>query len=134
MLGQQDRNQLGDIFATVAQRGQVDRDDVQAVIKIGAEPVGGNLGREVFVGRRQQPGLKGDRASRPDRQDFLVLDRPQELGLGRPRQLADLVEKDSPPAGRDEKPGVVAIGPGEGPSNMAEELVFQQVVREWPRS
>ena len=70
----------------------------EPVIKIGAEPVRGDLGRQVLVGRRQQPGLKRDRARRADRQDFLVLDRPQQLGLGRPRQLADLVEKDGPAA------------------------------------
>ena len=108
--------------------GQVDRDHVEPVIQVGAEPVGGDLGGQVLVGRRQQPGLERDRPGRPDRQDFLVLDRPQQLGLGRPRQLADLVEEDRAPAGRDEQPGVVAIGPGEGAADVAEELVLQQVV------
>ena len=106
----------------------MDRHHVQTVIKISAEPVRGDLGRQVFVGRRQQPGLKRERAGRTDRQDFLVLDRPQQLGLGRPVQLADLVEKDRPAPGRDEQAGVVAIGPGERASNVAEELVFEQVV------
>ena len=45
-------------------------------------------------------------------------------------QLADLVEEDRPPPGRDEQPGVVAIGPGEGAPDVAEELVLQQVVRD----
>ncbi len=66
----------------------------------------------------------------PDRQDLLVLDRSQQLGLRRPGQLADLVEEHSAPPCRDEQTVLIAIGAGIGTSNVAEKLVLEQVVRD----
>ena len=64
--------------------GQVDRDDVEPVVQVGAEPAGGDLGGEVLVRRRDHPRLERDRPGRADRQDLLVLDRAEQLRLGRP--------------------------------------------------
>ena len=58
------------------------------------------------------PGLERDRPGRADGQDLLVLDRAQQLGLGRTGQLADLVEEDRARAGGDEQPVVIAVGTG----------------------
>ena len=129
--GQEGRDQLGDILAAVAQGGQVDRDDVEAVIQVGAKPTGGDLGRQVLVRRRRPPG-PGTATGRvaADGQDLLVLDGAEQLRLGRQRHLADLVEEDRPRAGGHEQPGVVAVGAGEGPPDVAEKLVLQQVVRD----
>ena len=54
-FAQQNRHELGNIFATIAQRRQMDGYDVQAIKEIGAKSVSGDLSREVFVGRREQP-------------------------------------------------------------------------------
>ena len=128
--GQEDVDELGDVLATVAQRGQVDRDDVEPVVQVGAEPAGGDLRREVLVRRRHDPGRDADRPGGADGQHLLGLDGPEELRLGGQRELADLVEEDRPAPRRDEQAGVVAVGAGERAPDVAEELVLQQVVRD----
>ena len=65
VLREQDRHELGNIFATIAQRRQMDGYDVQAIKEIGAKPVSGDLSREVFVGRGEQPGFETKLAVSP---------------------------------------------------------------------
>src|SRR4029077_1126044 len=50
----------------------------------------------------------------------------QELSLGGQRQLADLVEEEGPPLGQLEAPRLPAVGAGEGPLLVTEELVFEE--------
>src|SRR5262249_30619743 len=78
----------------------------------------------------QHPSLEATRLVGTNWQNFFLLDGPEQLRLRGQRQFADLVEEDSPPRGMDKNPGLVAIGPGEGPLAMAEKLVFQEVVRD----
>ena len=53
----------------------------------------------------------------------------KQLRLRGERHLADLVEEHRARAGVDEDAGLVAVGPGEGARAMAEQLVFEQFVR-----
>ena len=57
--------------------------------------------------------------------DDLLLEHPQELGLGGQGQVADLVQEDVAAAGRLEAPHPGAVGPGEGPFDVTEEFAFQ---------
>ena len=82
MPAQEHRHQFGDVLAAVTQRREMNRDHVEPVIQILAEPFGGDLSQEILVGRGYQPGLKRDGPGRADGQHILVLDRPQQLGLG----------------------------------------------------
>src|SRR5579872_3680488 len=66
---------------------------------------------------------------RSDRQDLLLLDRPQQLCLRRQRQFGDLVEKHRPFAGVNEDAWLIAIGAGEGALAMPEELILQEIMR-----
>ena len=43
VLGQQDRDQLGNVLAAVAQRCKMNRDHVQAIVQIFPKPPGGDL-------------------------------------------------------------------------------------------
>ncbi len=88
----------------------MDRHHVEPIVEVGAESVGRHFGTELLVGRREQPRLKRDGVIGANGQDFLVLDRPQQFGLGRAGQLTDFVEEDRSPARGDEQPGVITVG------------------------
>ena len=106
-------------------------DDVEPVVQVGAEPAGGDLGGQVLVRRRHQPGLERHRAGRADGQDLLVLDGPEQLRLGRPATARRSRRgRPCPRPAATNRPGVVAVGAGEGAPDVAEELVLQQVVRD----
>src|SRR5262249_9743370 len=54
------------VAGTVAQRGERDRDDVQAVVEVLAKAPGGDLGLEVVIGRRDDPHVDFDRTIAAD--------------------------------------------------------------------
>ena len=56
-----------------------------------------------------------------------LLEEPEELGLERRREVADLVEEERPPLGGGDLAGGVADGPGERPPGVAEQVALQQV-------
>ena len=50
----------GNVFTPVAQRRQPEREHVEAVVQVRAEPSGGDLGRQIAVGgRRRQTSRRG---------------------------------------------------------------------------
>ena len=115
-----------DVLAALAQRWQGERHDVQAVVEILAEAPGGDLGREVAVGRRDDAHVDRNLGGRADAGDLALLQRPQELRLQRERQLADLVEEDRAGVGGLEAPGAGAVGAGVGAAFDAEELGLEE--------
>jgi hypothetical protein len=60
------------------------------------------------------------------RQDFALLEDPQEGGLRRLRQIADLVEKQGAAVGRAHEARLVLVGAGERAAHVAEELTFDE--------
>ena len=58
--------------------------------------------------------------------------KPQELGLKRQGQVADLVQKEAAAVGLFDQPGLVPEGPGERPAGMAEKLALQEMVGNGP--
>jgi hypothetical protein len=62
--------------------------------------------------------------------ELAALQHAQQLGLGLPRQLGDLVEEERALVGRAEGPGVLAHRSGEGATRMLEELGPHQVAGE----
>src|SRR5439155_515742 len=57
---------------------------------------------------------------------FLVLQDAEQLRLHGRRRLADLVEEDGALARLLEEPAAVALGAGEGPAQVAEELALEE--------
>ncbi len=57
-----------------------------------------------------------------------MLDGPQQLGLDRERQLANLVEEEGPAACHLELARTIGRGAGEGPAHVAEELASDEVL------
>ena len=118
------------VLEPLAQRRHADLDDVEPVVQVLPELAGQHLGAEVLVGRTQQPHvdrLLADGAHRPHR---ALLDRAQQLGLHRQRQVADLVEEQRAAVGRLEEAFAVFGRTREGALAVAEELRFQQLLRD----
>ena len=65
-----------------------------------------------------------------DRNHLALLQHAQQLHLERRRHLADLVEEEGAAAGRREEPLLVPHGAGERSLHVAEELAFEQRLRQ----
>ena len=78
---------------TLAQRRQLDRVDLQAIIEILAEGALGHHLRQVAVGRRNHAHRCRQCFVAPDAHEGVILEELQELGLGGGADLADFIEK-----------------------------------------
>ena len=116
------------------ERRELDRDHVEPIEKVLAEPMLGDGLGEVAIGRCDHAAVGPDRLGPPDPLEPLVLEHAEQLGLHAEGDLADLVEQQRAPAGLLESPLPLAVGAGERASLVAEELALQQVFREAPRS
>src|SRR5690606_20805372 len=82
-----------DVAGPLAQRWDLQRDDVQAVVQVLAEVPALDLLLEIAVRRRDQPDVYLERLDATDPLELALLDRAQELDLHLDRDLADLVEE-----------------------------------------
>ena len=101
-------DQRRDVLAPLAQRRDLDVDDVEAVVEVVAELARLDLAPQVAVGGGDDADVDLDRRRGADRQDLLRLDGAQQLDLQAERQVADLVEEDGAAAGALEEPFLVA--------------------------
>jgi hypothetical protein len=110
LLGQPD-----DAGRALAQGRDGERDDREPVIEVEPEGAARDVGAEVAVGGGQEADIDRDRPGAADVQHLARLDRAQELGLQRRRQLADLVEQQLPPEATSSRPGLAANAPVKAP-------------------
>ena len=82
-----------------------ERDRVDPVEEVLAERSRPRPAPQVFVRRRDEAEVHGDRPPAAHALDLARLERAQELRLDRQRQRADLVEKERPALGQLEPPG-----------------------------
>ena len=123
MLGQQH-----DVLGALAQRRQVDLEDVEAEEQIVAESA---------PRRRGAPGpgasparmrmLQRLRLIAADRQHLVVLQHAQQLDLHRQRDVGQLVEEDGAAVGQREQAGPRLGRAGERALDVAEQLALDQV-------
>ncbi len=90
---QQVARQRFDVALALAQRRDADRVDVDAVVEILPEAPGTHRLHQVHVGGRDQPHVHMPRLRPAQTFDLPVLQHAQQLGLGRQRQLAQLIEE-----------------------------------------
>src|SRR5213076_200081 len=76
--------------------------------------------------------VHGDGTVAAEPGDLTLLDHPEQLGLRRERQLADLVEEQRSPRGGFERPLAQRGGPRERAALVAEQLVLDQVLGKAP--
>ena len=121
-----------DVFGAVAERRDHDAGDVQAVIEILAEPAGGNFLRKVTVRGRDDARIGVQGLSPPQAFELVLLNDTQDLDLGRQRQLADFIEKNSAFGGAFETTGLLALGASECATLVAEELALDESLGKSP--
>src|SRR5207247_5449594 len=117
------------VCSPLAQQGHGERENVEAVIKIGAEASRRHLRLEVAVGggHHAHVGMQSARAA--NAVEFARLQHAQELGLRLQRQLADLIQKKRAAVGELEATTALLRGAGEGAFLVAEELALDQLAR-----
>src|SRR5258705_2518724 len=120
------RGQERDIVAALAERRQVDRDDVESIEEVLAKnTVGYRLGH-VAIGRGDQPHVDLDVARVADAANLPLLNRPQELHLYGLGHLGDFVEEEASAVGGGEQADRVGDRSGEGALYVSEELGLHQ--------
>src|SRR5690606_27987206 len=83
-----------DVIVAIAERRQVQRDDVQPVVQVAAERAATDLLVEIAIRRRDDAHVDVDGLRRADGYDLALLQRAQQLHLQRGRHLGNLVEEE----------------------------------------
>ena len=121
---QQRRN----VLRTLAQRGQVDPHDVQAMIEVAAEFSQPDHVRQVLVRSGQKARIDLHRHRLAHGHYFMLLQHAEELGLQGKRKLADFIEKDRSSLRRPEHAEHGLFGARERPAHVAEKLAFKETL------
>ncbi len=124
--GQHVVDQRRHVLGPLAQRRQLDRHHAQAVEEVLAKAPGGDVVGQAPVGGGDDPGVDRDRLRAPQPLHRALLERAQQLGLGRRRELGDLVEEQRAAAGRLEAAGAGGDRAGVGALLDPEQLRFEQ--------
>ncbi len=114
-----------DVFAAVAQRGQVDLDCIDAEEQVFAEVSGRGFFVQLGVGRREHAhidaaGLRGAHALQ-----FAGFKHAQKLGLLAQRNVGDFVEEERAAVGEFEAPDAIGARIGKCAFDVAEDLAFE---------
>jgi hypothetical protein len=119
-----------DVVPTLAQRRDREVDHVQPIIEILAEALVGNSRHQVAVGRGDYADIHlRVHAIRAHALDLAAFKKAQEKGLHAEAHLADFVHENGPAVSLIQPPSFVAVGVGERPPHMAEQLRLQERVR-----
>ena len=129
---EEEAHQLRNVLAALAQGGQIDRHHVEAVVEVLAETGGLDLLEQVAVAGGDHAGVDADGLRVAHALELVLLEHAEQLHLQLGRGGVDLVEKDGAGMGGLEASGAVVDGPGEGAADVAEELAFQEVLRQRP--
>ena len=105
-------------------------DHVETVVEVFTKSAGTDQGLEVLVGRSQDPDVDRDRLRAADALERHLLEHAQQLGLNLEVDVADLVEEKRAAVGLLEPSDTIAVGPGERTLDVAEQLAFQQALRQ----
>ena len=115
-----------DVVGALAQRRQVHREHVDAVVEVLAEAAARDELIEIAVGRGDDADVDATILIVADPAELLRLQDAQELGLQRQRQLADLVEEQRAGVRGREQTLAIARRVGERAAHVTEQLVLEQ--------
>src|SRR5438552_5826858 len=119
-----------DVLAPLAQRGEADREDAQAIVEVLAEAAGLHLVLEGAVGGHDDARIDRAGAVLAHRTDLPLLQHAEKLRLERRAGLRDLVEKERAAARHLEEALAILGGAREGAAAVAEELALEQALGE----
>jgi hypothetical protein len=122
----QDRN----VAAALPQRRHDDLDAVQPVIEVGAERAFCRQHGKTAIGRHDDAGVDVARHMTADALDRKVLNRAQQLGLRRRREIRYLVEKQRAAFGLFEPPSSHRLCAGKRAALVSEQFALQQIARD----
>ena len=119
------------VFAAVAQRRQLQVNDVEAVIQIFAEAAFADEREQIDVGRGDDADIDFDLFGAAQAHKFALLDYAKQLGLRFVTDGGDFVEENRALIGDLEEAFFGGDGAGERAFDVAKELRFEQDRREW---
>ena len=108
-----------DVLGALAQRRQLQGDDVEPVEEVFTESAGGDLCLEILVGGGEEADVDLAGAGRADGNELTLLQDPQQLGLQQRAEIADLVKEEGPLVCLLEQTPLRLDGPGKGAFDMA---------------
>src|ERR1019366_2195588 len=111
--------QLRDVARAGAPRGQRKRNNVKAIIKIGAKAAVADGGFERAVGGRDDADVDVYGLVRSQAVELALLQDAEQFWLQRERHHTNLIEQQGATAGRLELAGPGADGPGEGAAGVS---------------
>ena len=123
-LGQQQR-----VAFALAQRRQVEREQIQPVEQVLAELTGGAARLQVGVGGGDDAHVAQFDARSADRTVAAILRETQQHRLAARAERVDLVEKQRAALGVADDAAAVALGVGEGAAHMAEQFGLDHRIR-----
>src|SRR2546430_945489 len=124
---QEMRQQKGHIFATLAQRRNLEVNHVQAVIQVFAEAALANKRKQVDVGSGHDAHVDFKLLGAPQTHEFALLDHAQKLGLRFGADGGDFIEENGALIGDFKKALFRSNGAGESALHMAEKLGLQEI-------
>jgi len=101
-LGDEAAHQQGDVGPALAQRRQVNGEDVEAIEQVVSKPAQRDLFLERLIRRRDHPHVDFDRLCPADAEKRAILEHPQQLDLGGRGHLPHFIEEDRPAFGQFE--------------------------------
>jgi len=114
------------IFFVLGEGGHGDLDHGEAVVEVFAEEAIGDGLAEIAVGGGDDAYVDLACLQRADALDFLVLEGAEELGLCGGGHIADFVEEEGAFVGGFEEAWFIAVGAGEGATNVPEEFALKE--------
>src|SRR5713226_1987837 len=121
------REQRGNVFAAVAQRRQLQVNDVGAVIEILAEAALADEGEEIDVGRGDDAHVDFDLFRAAETHELALLNDAEELGLRLGADGGDFVEENRALVGDFEEAFFGSDRAGEGAFDVAEKLGLEEI-------
>ena len=120
VLGQEVGDEQRDILEPLTQGRQVDLDHIESVEEVFAEPILLDLLLQALVRGGHHANIHLQALMTADPFESLLLEDPEQLGLHRLRNVADLVQEDRPLVGQLEPALAAGIGRGKRSLLVAE--------------
>src|SRR2546427_6537881 len=115
-----------DVFRPVAQRRQVDRENVEAIKQVRPKLLLVDERGEVAIRRCDQSRVRAERTAAPQSLELALLEHAEELRLEIEGDLSYFVQEDCPAVGELEPSDALRDRAGEGAFLVAEQLALQQ--------
>src|SRR5208282_2639272 len=122
--------EYGDVFLSIAQRRDLDAEDIEPIEKIGTELTLLDQFFQILVGGGDAAEVHLDSLVAAHSCDFALLQYAQQVGLGLQADVADFVQENCPALGNFELAFLAELRAGEGALFMPEKFAFEERLRQ----